>query len=546
RAFAVFDDGFGSKLFVGGGIDAAGGVPIEGLAKWDGASWADAGISLNSWASSLLVSEDRLYLGGSFTKVGGQSATKLCVWDGADTEPVGNTDLGNGLSATASAFATVDFDRDGGDDPRFFVAGGFLNAGDTFVDLVAELDGESWLPLSDQGPNKFVWQAVGYDDGSGEDLYIAGEFSTVDGVPANVVARWDGANWSDLGGGLTGSSPNVLATQVYDDGAGEKLYFGGYGFDSAGPVPVDGLTAWDGTQWTNPGGGFPGGLVYALAVYGNQLCAGGRFESAGGVAAANIAFWDGAMWTPVGAGFDQLVLSLASLESEGSLFAYGAFTESGGVPLGPIARWDGVQWTDASAGLNGDPLSLQAWDDGSGPALYVSVRRQLPDGRRPSYIMRWNGVSWIDLPAEFDGLIRRLGVGPDPATNGVGDALYVGGEFLGVNGISSAHVARLGCSAVSGWDLDVSEVRDPRVVMVAPNPTNADISFHLAFPTSSAVQLDVFDIAGARASHRVYAPASRIQWDGRDDLGVSLPTGTYLYRLRAGDRVEVGRITVVR
>src|SRR5689334_24518190 len=37
---------------------------------------------------------------------------------------------------------------------------------------------------------------------SGSDLYVGGGFTNAGGVPASHIAKWDGSNWSALGGGL--------------------------------------------------------------------------------------------------------------------------------------------------------------------------------------------------------------------------------------------------------------------------------------------------------------------------------------------------------
>ena len=51
------------------------------------------------------------------------------------------------------------------------------------------------------------------DDDTGPNppaLYAGGQFTTVGGVPAIGVARWDGISWSPLGSGPPGG-PSLLA-----------------------------------------------------------------------------------------------------------------------------------------------------------------------------------------------------------------------------------------------------------------------------------------------------------------------------------------------
>jgi hypothetical protein len=89
-------------------------------------------------------------------------------------------------------------------------------------------------------------------------------------------------------------------------------------------VSAKNLARWDGTTWSDVGGGVTGGAdaaIHALAVldegYGPALFAGGRFTSAGGAAVSNVARWNGTNWSPVGAGFDDLVRALAAHETHG-------------------------------------------------------------------------------------------------------------------------------------------------------------------------------------------------------------------------------------
>jgi len=58
------------------------------------------------------------------------------------------------------------------------------------------------------------------------DLFIGGVFNQVSGITANHLAKWDGEQWSETGGG---TNYEVEALYVYKD----ELYVGGY-FDSVG------------------------------------------------------------------------------------------------------------------------------------------------------------------------------------------------------------------------------------------------------------------------------------------------------------------------
>jgi len=71
-------------------------------------------------------------------------------------------------------------------------------------------------------------------------------------------------------------------------------------------------------NWSPLGSGMSGTepFVYALAVYNNELIAGGNFTSAGGVSANYIAKWNGNDWAPLGSGMNNDVRTLTVYNNE--------------------------------------------------------------------------------------------------------------------------------------------------------------------------------------------------------------------------------------
>ena len=85
------------------------------------------------------------------------------------------------------------------------------------------------------------------------------------------------------------------------------------------------------------------GSVWALAVSGSDLYAGGSFNTAGGVSSSRIAKWDGSSWSSLGSGVDNTVSALAVSGSD--IYAGGIFTTAGGVSSRYVAKWDGSSWS---------------------------------------------------------------------------------------------------------------------------------------------------------------------------------------------------------
>jgi hypothetical protein len=75
-------------------------------------------------------------------------------------------------------------------------------------------------------------------------LYAGGRFSTIDGVAASNVARWNGLAWQALGAGVTGPNAAPLGGSVSQlSFSGDDLYVGG-AFASAGGQIAHSLAIW--------------------------------------------------------------------------------------------------------------------------------------------------------------------------------------------------------------------------------------------------------------------------------------------------------------
>jgi len=99
-------------------------------------------------------------------------------------------------------------------------------------------------------------------------------------VSANYIAKWDGSSWSALGSGMNGP---VYALAL----SGTNLYAGG-AFTMAGGASANRIAKWDGSSWSALGSGM-NGYVWALAVGGSDLYVGGDFTMAGGKGSTNVA-----------------------------------------------------------------------------------------------------------------------------------------------------------------------------------------------------------------------------------------------------------------
>jgi hypothetical protein len=327
-------------LYVGGAFTGAGGNPkADHIAMWNGTAWSALGsIPLNGDVDAIAYKDGRLFAGGTFTNAGGnQNADFLAVWDGTSWAPFCNATgpaFGGGVAslqiiggtlwvggtfqngagiasadyllacdlATGASRSTFTADGDGSGSVYALAAdaNGNLYAGGTFINLaripaadhVASYDGTNWHAMgSGTGPGGGAVTGIVRGLGaSGTDVYVGTDATDVAGIPqADHVARWNGSAWSAMGANTAGSdgwfstttSINTITT------AGSRVFAGGQFQDANGDPLADDIASFDGTSWhpvgsNGAGNGALNGNVLALAVFGQQLYAGGGFSSAGG------------------------------------------------------------------------------------------------------------------------------------------------------------------------------------------------------------------------------------------------------------------------
>lgn len=404
--------------------------------------------------------------------------------------------LGGGVNG--DVLAQVVFDD--GTGRALYVGGDFTLAGGAPANYIARWDGTSWSSVGG-GMNTVVRALAVFDDGTGPALHAAGDFSLAGGVSVGRIAKWDGMVWSPLGSIVTANSPpysaRISALATLDDGTGPALFVGGrfttVGGTAANRIAEWKVSWWAGPQWSAVGTGMDA-EVSTLMVFddgsGPALHAAGRFTTAGGSAANRIARWDGAAWSALGSGLTANSAPLSpgvdALEvfDDGSgpaLFAGGEFTVAGGTPVGRIARWDGSSWSSLAGGVTTNTLSytpsvasLEVFDDGSGPALFVggdftgvagpTVGAMPVSANR---IARWDGSSWSavgvgltnpNLPGVLCGFVAGISFPPCPAVcrslavmdDGTGPSLYAGGDFSEAGGAPAGRIATWSCGSTIG------------------------------------------------------------------------------------------------
>jgi hypothetical protein len=83
-----------------------------------------------------------------------------------------------------------------------------------------------------------------------------------------------------------------------------------------------------------------------------------------------------------------------------------------------------------------------------------------------------------------------------------------------------------------------------------PNPFNPSTKISFYAPVSARIELSIFDLLGRKVrtlltSDVVVGPHD-ITWDGKDDSGLDMSSGVYVYRLQSGKTSVAKRMTLVR
>ena len=466
--YALAADNRGN-VYAGGWFDTAGGIPASNLAKWNGEAWSEVGggiqfgVAVKAVVTSIIADGGMVYVGGNFNAADGAPMGSIASWNGSTW---GNMQGGVWQDKISQAsISNMAIDRDG----RIFTIGAFSLAGGICASGIAVWDDGNWSSLGvDTSVDGSITAMISDQHGG---YYAGGFFTCAGGLIVNHIAHWDGTIWSGLGSGLSnGNDPVIITTLALDQN--EDLYATG-AFSTAGDISAQIIARWDGEEWHDMGEGLIG-YPQAITIDGqNNVYVGGQFFSSWNYPYEyyHLFKWDGNQWENIGVGFDGPVVSLA-IDSQGRLIAGGNFNMAGEVTAHGLARWNGIEWealtqdylNTAALLIDGDTvygLSSRVWklqDDKfefielpiSPPpdkpyvqTLALDQKGRLVIGGQfakagqvvVNNIARWNGLNWEALGSGFgDGGVTSIVVDD----NG---RLIVGGGFSQVGCKASFNLA---------------------------------------------------------------------------------------------------------
>jgi trimeric autotransporter adhesin len=279
-------------------------------------------------------------------------------------------------------------------------------------------------------------------------LYVGGKFTDAGGIPdADRIATWNGSNWN----AVSSTAEQIDNGEVFAIAVvGGKVYAGGV-FTNAGTSGADNLAVWDGTSW-EPFCIVPGetiGNVRALQVVGPTLYVGGDFQDGAGIPAADYLLeCDLASGAPKATTVDPAhpfsgPVKALTATSDGRLYAGGRFGNLENIPAADnVAYRDGSGWHAMGSGGGGPGCggcALDAYVRGlaaNGTDVYVGTEGSNVNGiAQADHVAKWDGSAWSAMGSNTGG-----GDGWFPAGTNIYDLASVGshvfatGAFVNANG----------------------------------------------------------------------------------------------------------------
>lgn len=231
---------YNGELYVGGHFTTAGGVVANGIAKWNGTGWSalGSGVVSNSSAATvyaLIVYNGELYVGGIFNTAGGITVNGLAKWSG---------NAWHGVTGYLPIL-TYSCDPVNG----LFIYNNELLVANT-TGRIRKWNGLSWTNFGGKYHLSEVDNAAKNINAFciyNNELYASGSFNdtTATNNDFDGVGKWNGSNWEDITGLWTYAAPQVNYLVVYNG----EMYASGL-FTSIGGILVKHIAKWDGTSWS--------------------------------------------------------------------------------------------------------------------------------------------------------------------------------------------------------------------------------------------------------------------------------------------------------
>jgi hypothetical protein len=265
---------FQDTLYACGNFSASGETILNGIAKWDGEYWLPVDSGFNSFVTDLAVIDNKLHAVGWFTLSGNTQLNGLAVLQDVQwTDPYDVPYLSDSEYDINRFMSILEFQD------KLYVGGNFIRSDLGIKDLVVCDEENGWqsVPGWEVGLISFVNKMVLDEDR----IILGGSFNKTEepNAPGNFICAYDGASWDDFDNGLFSEDNPEALNIVYDIHVeGNEVYVCGT------PTLIQGrltsmVAKWNGETWCafNPDFEFDGyvSALRSICVFEEELYIGG-------------------------------------------------------------------------------------------------------------------------------------------------------------------------------------------------------------------------------------------------------------------------------
>ena len=366
---------------------------------------------------------------------------------------------------------------------ELYIGGCFTSVNGVPANYVAKFDGVSWHALGNglwhTGNSSVIYSGVRTLTVYNGEIYAGGIINQSGTTPLYCVAKWDGNTWSPVGGFYSGAD-GVLSLTVYNN----ELYAGG-GLHNG----MNSIAKWDGTLWTTLGSGIQRsngtpGLVRDMKTFNNLLYVGGQFATGNAIPSENLICWDGANFISIGTGVigDYGVTKLGMYDSD--MVITGGFTNINGTPFKNIAGYDNVNYfpfgtgTGTAGGYSYETLEVEEYNG----KMFAGGTLQIAGSTGVNNIAQWDGNGWLSVGIGTNGCVASL--------------IQYHGELYAAGHFSSA--GGLACNNIAKWTesgMGITQEHSLPALNCFPNPFSEQATIEIAAPVSEA-EIIIFNSSG--------------------------------------------------
>jgi hypothetical protein len=290
-------------------------------------------------------------------------------------------------------------------------------------------------------------------------------------LPAEALALWDGAHWSNFPKNAFRYDPQRNLTQIvgglYKDNS--KIWIYGQ-YDSIGGMPCKNVSTFNGNSFTPVS--FPANIFDGLKKmirYKSYIVTCGSFFNQPYNSYSRIAKFDGTNWSPIGNGVQGAFDGISDMiVFQDTLYLAGSMNKANGNAGTHIMKWDGTTLMDAGFGnWYGTDLIKQLVVYRN--RLYAFGNFQHAANQKSFGIAYYEKGKWTVPQDSIDNSINSAVV--------YHDELYIAGGFWSIGGDPSIkYFAKLKCPDFDAANGCISSVEDNSLkhssLKVYPNPAS--------------------------------------------------------------------------